>query len=324
MDVLTFGEAMVSLRSESTLALSPLLSRSIAGAESNVAIALARLGHNVQWVGCVGADAGGELILRTLRAESVGLDYVTTFQERQTGMVLFEQRLPDVSRVSYFRQNSAGSALERGHLAAALDRKPRIVHITGVTCALGPGAADAVLYAASVARTAGATVTFDVNYRAKLWSADVARETLRKVAQVSDVVIGSADELALLGDGPSDVGRSAEAAAEAAAELAARLLAQGGREVVVKLGAGGAEVHDVNGSSRVPARRVAIVDSVGAGDAFCAGYISGLLNSLSQQDCLELANTLGAFAVAGKGDWESLPTHSELALLELEAGSTLR
>ncbi|MBT2594041.1 sugar kinase [Arthrobacter sp. ISL-72] len=324
MDVLTFGEAMVSLRSESTLALNPHLGRSIAGAESNVAIALARLGHDVQWVGCVGTDAGGELIRRTLRAESVGLDHVTTCVERQTGMVLFEQRLPDLSRVSYFRQNSAGSALQRDHLTAALNEEPRIVHVTGVTCALGPDAADAVLHAASTAKAAGAVVTFDVNYRAKLWSVDVARETLSKVAQVSDVVIGSVDELALLTAVPSHPGRPPEVAAEAGAEVAALLLAQGTREVVVKLGAGGAQVHHTNGSSHIPARRVAVVDSVGAGDAFCAGYISGLLNSLSTQDCLDLANTLGAFAVASKGDWEGLPTRPELALLNLEAGSTLR
>ena len=313
MDVLTFGETMVALRADRPLAMSPDISATIAGAESNVAIALARLGHSVQWAGRVGDDAGGELIRRTLRAESVGQDNVTTDPRRQTGILIFEQRLPDVTRVGYYRQNSAGSALSSEDLAPALAGSPHILHITGITPALGDAAAEAVLKAASAAQAGGATVTFDVNYRAKLWTREEAASTLRALVPYVDVVIGSPDELDLL------TGRPATSADPAAA-----LLGLGVREVVLKLGAGGATVHSRHGTVHSPARPVAAVDSVGAGDAFTAGYISGLLTGVTLEERLHLANTLGAFAVSSKGDWEGLPTRSELPLLDAAEGTVLR
>ena len=313
MDVLTFGETMVALRADRPLAMSPDISATIAGAESNVAIALARLGHSVQWAGRVGDDAGGELIRRTLRAESVGQDHVTTDPRRQTGILIFEQRLPDVTRVGYYRQNSAGSALSSEDLAPALAGSPHILHITGITPALGDAAAEAVLKAASAAQAGGATVTFDVNYRAKLWTREEAASTLRALVPYVDVVIGSPDELDLL------TGRPATSADPAAA-----LLGLGVREVVLKLGAGGATVHSRHGTVHSPARPVAAVDSVGAGDAFTAGYISGLLTGVTLEERLHLANTLGAFAVSSKGDWEGLPTRSELPLLDAAEGTVLR
>ncbi len=313
MDVLTFGETMIALRADRPLALNPNINATMAGAESNVAIALARLGHDVQWAGRVGDDTGAELIRRTLRAESVGQDYVTTDPHRQTGILIFEQRLPDLTRVGYFRQNSAASALSINDFSAALSRSPRILHITGITPALGTSAADAVLQAAAAAHAAGATVTFDVNYRAKLWSRDEAAATLRALVPFVDVVIGSEDELTLLADDQPDSSTAAKA-----------LINQGIREVVVKLGADGARLHDAGGTVFSPAREVAAVDSVGAGDAFTAGYISGLLTGRTVDERLHLANTLGAFAVATKGDWEGLPTLSELALLNAGNGTALR
>ncbi|MFJ6376109.1 sugar kinase [Pseudarthrobacter oxydans] len=315
MDVLTFGETMIALRAAGPLALNPNISATIAGAESNVAIALARLGHDVQWAGRVGNDTGGELIRRTLRAEAVGQDHLTIDSRRQTGILIFEQRLPDLTNVSYFRQDSAGSALTADHIAPAMAEGPRVLHLTGITCALGPCAADAVQQAAAAAHTAGITVTFDVNYRAKLWNRKDAGEALRKLLPFIDVLIGSPEELTLLmGDGTADDETT----------VASSFIGQGIREVIVKLGAGGARLHTNNGTLHSPARDITAVDSVGAGDAFTAGYISGLLTSRPAEERLRLANVLGAFAVASKGDWEGLPTTSELTLLDAENGAAVR
>jgi 2-dehydro-3-deoxygluconokinase len=314
MDVLTFGETMIALRADRPLAMNPNISATIAGAESNVAIALARLGHDVQWAGRVGDDSGGELIRRTLRAESVGQDHVTTDPGRQTGILIFEQRLPDVTRVGYYRQNSAGSALTIDDLAPALAGNPHILHITGITSALGASAAEAVLKAASAAQGEGATVTLDVNYRAKLWSREEAAAALRALIPFVDVIIGSPDEVGLL----------IEDRAAAPADSASALLSLGVREVVLKLGADGATLHGRHGLVHSPARPATAVDSVGAGDAFTAGYISGLLTGLVAKERLYLANTLGAFAVSSRGDWEGLPTRSELALLDAGNGTALR
>lgn len=314
MDVLTFGETMISLRADRPLALNPNISATIAGAESTVAIGLARLGHSVEWAGRVGDDAGGELIRRTLRAESVGQDHVSIDPHRQTGILIFEQRLPDVTRVGYYRQNSAGSALSSDDLAPALAGRPHILHITGITAALSDSAAEAALKAASAAQADGATVTFDVNYRAKLWSREEAASALHALVPYVDVIIGSPDEVDLLTEG------SPATPADSASEL----LRLGVREVVLKLGAGGAILHGRHGTVHSPARPVTAVDSVGAGDAFTAGYISGLLTGLMAKERLHLANTLGAFAVSSKGDWEGLPTRPELSLLDAADGTVLR
>lgn len=323
MDVLTFGETMIALRACRSLALNPNITATIAGAESNVAIALARLGHSVQWAGRVGDDAGGELIRRTLRAESVQQDYVTTDPDRQTGILIFEQRLPDLTKVSYFRRNSAGSMLSFADVAPALAEVPRILHISGVTCALGLTAADAVQQAAAAAHAAGATVTLDVNYRAKLWSKELARETLRRLLPFVHVVIGSDDELTLLSGAGEEPSAEQPATGDSSA-AALSLITQGVLEVVVKLGADGARFHNAAGSVHSPARTVTAVDSIGAGDAFTAGYISGLLTASTVEERLWLANTLGAFAVASEGDWEGLPTMSELALLDAGNGTAIR
>ena len=316
MDVLTFGETMIALRADRSLTLNPNITATIAGAESNVAIALARLGHNVQWAGRIGDDVGGELIRRTLRAEAVGQDHVTTDPQRQTGILIFEQRLPDVTRVGYFRQNSAASMISFADLSPALSKGARVLHITGITSALSLGAEEAVLQVASAAHTAGATVVLDVNYRAKLWNRELAADTLRRLLPFVDIVIGSPDELTLLSDDGS-AGDDSSVAAKA-------LIKDGVREVVVKLGADGARLFDRSGTIDSPAREVTAVDSIGAGDAFTAGYISGLLTSATAGERLLLANTLGAFAVASKGDWEGLPTPSELELVNAGKGTAIR
>lgn len=316
MDVLTFGETMIALRADRPLTLNPNITATIAGAESNVAIALARLGHNVQWAGRIGDDAGGELIRRTLRAEAVGQDHVTTDPQRQTGILIFEQRLPDLTRVGYFRQNSAASMIGINDLSPALSKGPRILHLTGITSALSLSAEEAVLQAASAAHAAGVAVVFDVNYRSKLWNRALAGDTLRRLLPFVDVVVGSPDELTLLSEDGS--------AGDDSSDAAKALVCSGVREVVVKLGADGARLYDESGTVYCPAREVDAVDSVGAGDAFTAGYISGMLTSRTAEERLFLANTLGAFAVASNGDWEGLPTLSELPLLDAGSGTAVR
>src|SRR5947207_2454753 len=131
-DVLTFGETMVALRGSGPLKLGGSMQVSVAGAESNVAIGLARLGHQVRWAGAVGEDEAGELVLRTLRAEGVDVSAAGRDAEAPTGLILFEPRLPEVTRVHYYRSGSAGSRLKGCAVEAAFTAAPpRILHLTG-------------------------------------------------------------------------------------------------------------------------------------------------------------------------------------------------
>jgi len=313
-DVLTFGEAMVSFRSAGPIALGGLFTGHVAGAESNVAIGLARLGHTVEWAGRVSGDELGELVLRELRAEGVRLGHVTRDPGRPTGVMFLEQRVADVARVVYNRAGSAASALAPTDLEAALAQGPRILHLSGITPALSPSAREATLWAARAAAAAGVTVCLDVNFRSKLWSRPEATQTLARIVAHVDVVIASDDELDLVAGGAHDERTVVEV-----------LHASGVQQVMVKRGAAGATVHTVTGSLDEPARAVRVVDTVGAGDAFSAGVLSGILDGLDPEGCLRRGVLLGGFCVGTQGDWEGLPRRDELTLLDDHpAGSALR
>lgn len=343
-DVLTFGETMVALRGSGPLKLGGAMNVSVAGAESNVAIGLARLGHGVRWAGAVGDDEPGELVLRTLRAEAVDVSAALRDPQAPTGLILFEPRLPEVTRVHYYRTGSAGSRLapdtvERAFAVCA----PRVLHLTGITPSLSPSALAASRRALELARAHRSLICLDVNFRSRLWSAEAAGAVLGSFVPYVDVLIASEDELPLClppdarlaptdpaartvaddaGAMPGGGGSSAVLAE--AAEQAKLLLAQGIDQVVVKLGAGGAVCHTIRGAVHLPARSVRAVDTVGAGDAFVAGYLSGLLDGEDTTACLDRAVTTGAFAVATTGDWEGAPTRAELSLLGSTPGTVIR
>ncbi|GGQ99147.1 sugar kinase [Streptomyces asoensis] len=314
-EVVTFGETMAALRAQGALRLGGSLGLSVAGAESNVAIGLARLGHRVRWAGRVGADELGALVLRTLRAEGVDTAHaVTDDTGRPTGLLLTEPRLGTLTRVSYYRAGSAGSAVRPADVLPALAAGTRVLHLTGITPALGPSAAEAVSAAATAAREAGVTVCLDVNHRSRLWTADRARAALRPLLARTDLLVASEDELPLVLEHPG--ADETDAVHE--------ILAAGVGEVVVKRGARGASVFTADGVTDRAAREVDAVDLVGAGDAFVAGYLSGLLTGADTGARLHRAVTTAAFAVATRGDWEGLPTRDELGLFDQPDGTTIR
>jgi 2-dehydro-3-deoxygluconokinase len=334
VDLLTLGESMVALRSGGPLSAGGSLSMHVAGAESNVAVGVARLGHGVSWAGVVGGDPHGQVIVRQLRSEGIGLHHRED-AARSTGVMFLEQRTADVSRAYYYRSGSAGSTLSIPDVDAALRDGARVLHLTGITAALSPEARRAVEYAAERAAGEGILVSLDVNYRAKLWSRDEARAALAPIVRHATIVIASEDELDLVAS--SIVAAGAEpildpAAAPAAglseaaeALLAKRLLELGVREVVVKRGAAGAGAYTADGQWEVPAVQVTSIDTVGAGDAFTAGYLSALLDGDDVAGRLRRGALAGAFAVSTAGDWEGLPSTAELALLGNHvAGSTQR
>lgn len=306
VDVVTAGETMLALRGSGPLRLGGSLATSIAGAESNVAVGMSRLGHRVAWAGRVGDDESGALVLRTLAAEGVDCGAVARDEDRATGMLIFEQRLPDVTRVEYHRRDSAGSRWSVSDAERALSLHPRLVHVTGITPALSAEARDAAYALVEGAKRQGATVSVDINFRSRLWSAQEAAPHLRRLVEDADIVIASPDELDLVGGDP------------------AALIRAGARDVIVKHGSAGATAYDAERSVTTSAKRVTVVDSIGAGDAFSAGYLSGWLDGLALEERMERAVALGAFAVASRGDWEGLPRRDELDLIDLASGDAVR
>lgn len=318
VDLLTLGESMVSLRSGGPLSAGGVLTMHVAGAESNVAVGVARLGHRVSWAGVLGTDPHGQFILRQLRSEGIGVRHRED-PVNSTGIMFLEQRTADISRAYYHRFGSAGSTLGPADVDRAFSGGARVLHLTGITPALSPEARQAVQYAAERAAGEGILVSLDVNYRSKLWSREDARAALVRIVPHASIVIASDDELDLVAggfDGP-------DAAAEEL--MAKQLLDLGVREVVVKRGASGATAYTAEGRLDVPAVPVTSIDTVGAGDAFTAGYLSALLDGEDVAGRLKRGAVAGAFAVSTAGDWEGLPRAEELSLLDRHvAGSTQR
>ena len=276
----------------------------IAGAEVNVAIGAARLGAPVAFAGKVGDDEFGRLVRSTLRGEDVGVSALLTDSSAPTALMIKEHRLPGVVGVNYYRSRAAGSRLTVGDLPAELIRESGTLHVSGITPALSASARDAVFAAVELAPR----VSFDINYRSRLWAADEARPVLADLASRADILFAGDDEAELL-TGSSDP---------------AALAALGPSEVVVKRGALGCVALCLGEPLTCAARSVRAIDSVGAGDAFAAGYLAERLAGRTPAESLRTAVTTGAFAVTQHGDWEGLPRRSELSLLDQEDGTVLR
>ncbi|MFI1658201.1 sugar kinase [Streptomyces sp. NPDC020472] len=303
--LVTLGESMAVVAAS---APGPLLpgkpaNLSFAGAEATVAIGVSRLGHSASWIGRVGADAAGTMIVRGLRAEGVDVSRVHVEPTLPTGLMLRERRTADHTRSAYYRRGLAGSRLAPEDIDEQLVSSARLLHITGITPALGPTARDAVRRAVDIARQAGVTVSLDVNYRALLWSRDEAADELDFLVRQADLVFAGPEEARLLVD---------EAPPEKTAQA---LTALGPQQAVVKLGAEGALAAIDGVVLAQPPVPVTVVDPIGAGDAFVAGYLAACLDGASPAERLLTAATCGSFAVSVQGDWEGLPRREELALL---------
>ncbi len=271
---------------------------SIGGAESNVAIGLSRLGIPASWVSLLGDDEPGELVLHRVRAEGVDASAVRRVPDRATGLYLREE-VAGALRVHYYRQGSAASTLAPGAFDASVLDGAAFLHLTGITGALSPEAAEFLVWAATTARAGGVQVSYDVNYRSKLWSPAAARAATEALLPHVDVLlVGDEEAEALWGwDGDASLERLADA---------------GPREVVVKLGARGCAAAVDGERLTSPGFAVRQVDPIGAGDAFAAGYLAATLWEEDPAERLRTANAMGAFCVQNLGDYEGLPSRREL------------
>jgi 2-dehydro-3-deoxygluconokinase len=302
-EVITLGETMVMFSPEQSgpLRYVPRFQKRIAGSESNVAIGLVRLGHDSGWISRVGADEFGEFLIREIRGEGVDVSEARFDPEAPTGIMFKEVREGRETRVTYYRQGSAASRLSPTDLNPEYFRGARVLHLTGITPALSASCLDAVEAAVALARNHGLTVSFDPNLRWKLWSRDRAKAVLTRLLTVVDIVLSGMDEAEFL-LGP--------AGPEA---LLDGFLQHGATMVALKLGAKGAWVASARERHWIEAFEVErVIDPIGAGDAFAAGFLAGMLEGKPLAECGRLANAMGALAVTTAGDFEGLPVRREL------------
>jgi len=306
LDVVTLGESMVLLLAEQSgpMREATTFRRHIAGAESNVASGLCRLGQTAGWFSRLGDDEFGRAVAFRVRGEGVDISHVVYDPHAPTGLVVRERREAGPIDQVYYRRGSAASRMSPSDLDADYLTDARFLHLTGITPALSASCRETVFAAAEIAHAAGVRVVLDPNYRSKLWDRDAARSVMRDLAARCDLLLPGMDEAELL-TGESDPEMSAR-----------QLAALGPAMVVVKLGPEGALALVGDTSVRVPGTPLErIVDPVGAGDAFAAGFLSGLLRGFATDAALRLANRCGALAMLSPGDMEALPRWEEVASL---------
>lgn len=315
MDVVTIGESMVLLEPEDgeSLEQATRLRKHVAGAESNVAIAMARLGHVVCWMSKVGADGFGRYVVKTIRGEGVDVSRVIVDNRRSTGVFFKEYSSIYGTNVQYYRAHSAASEMFKAEVDSSILQSARMLHVTGITPALSQVNRDTIMDLLEEARRCGTFVSFDPNFRKKLWGVHEALPTLAAMANYADVALPGMEEGQLLTNQ-----RTPEGVAE-------WFLDKGSKAVVVKLGPEGAFFQTEDDKGYVKGFAVAMVDEIGAGDAFAAGFLSGLLDALDIREAVRRACALGAIAVCGRGDYETLPNRDELAaFMAQEASITKR
>lgn len=300
--LVTFGETLALLGADDVGALRPgrSFSLSFGGSESNVAIGVARLGEEATWMGMVGDDTLGDLVLRELRAEGVTV-HASRHPTAATSVMLKERPVGATTRVHYYRAGGAGSQLSLDDIDLDAVRRSAVLHVTGITAALSERMAELTAMVMDIARSAGTIISLDLNYRAKLWDVDQARAAYARLLPKTDLVFAGASEAAIA------VGRYGDAFATARA-----LAEQGPTGVVVTLGSRGAVAIIDGHEHTAPGVPVRAVDTVGAGDGFVAGYLAELLRGAEPAERLALGNAVGAYVCQIPGDWEGLPFRQQL------------
>ena len=305
-DVITFGEAMLLLVADRSgpLEQAEAFYKRTAGAETNVAVGLARLGLKVGWGSRLGTDSMGRYLLAAMRHEGIDCSHVVCDPSQTTGFQ-FKSKVLDGSdpEVEYHRQDSAASHMCVDDIDEAWLLSARHLHATGVFAAIAASTLPTVRKTMDLMRAAGRSVSFDPNLRPTLWASPrLMRKSINDLATRADWVLPGLEEGRFL-------------TGEASAEGIARFYRQcGARLVVVKLGAQGAWFDsDTAGTGHVPGFPVAeVVDTVGAGDGFAVGVISALLDGRGVPEAVRRGAWIGARAVQVLGDSEGLPTRAEL------------
>lgn len=293
-DVVTLGEAMIrlSVSAGDRLEDATRLDLHVAGAEANTAIALAQIGRSVAWVSSLPDNPLGRRVARELRAAGTDVSHVRWVPDARIGVYFVELATPPRAvSVVYDRADSATAGMDAGDFPLDLLDSAKVVHLTGITPALSMGCRRLALEVADRARAGSCLLTIDINYRAKLWSPDVARDCLAEMAAAADLVVATREDA-------RDVFDITGEPREVVTELRKAL---GVRTVVVTVGDQGSVWGSETGSGVVEAIPTQIVDRLGAGDAFMAGVIDGLLDD-DLEGGMRTGTALASMALGSHGD----------------------
>jgi len=301
-ELITLGETMAVMAPTETGPLRYVSNYRLrmAGAESNVAIGMSKLGHSAGWISCLGEDELGCFVQNAIRAEGVDTTRVRFDAEHRTGLML-KQLSAGETAVYYYRENSAASHLSPSDLDAAYLQTATILHLTGITPVLSQSCLETVVAAANFAKERRILLSFDPNIRRKLWKNTDYAPLMRQLLFACDIALLGKDEAELL-LGVSDPRM-----------IVSVLRAHGIRWIALKDGAQGAWVADGEQMLHIPPYPCRVADPIGAGDGFNAGFLSGILEHRDLRTCGQMGAVCGAMATETVGDIEGYPSRQQLA-----------
>jgi 2-dehydro-3-deoxygluconokinase len=279
-----------------------LFKKWVGGAEDNFAIALARLRFKCGWFSRLGNDEFGREIYRTIRGEGIDVSRVIFDSHAQTGVFFVERRANGEFQCYFYRQLSATSRIAPSDIDPDYIKQAKIVYLTGITPVISESARKATEKMRQLALRNKQTLVFDPNLRLKLCDIATARSILIPMMQESSYVLPGEQELKLLMDCQE---------LPAAIKKAHRL---GIDKLVIKVGARGA-ILACRGRKTKRISGFAVerpTSSMGAGDAFAAGFVAGLLKEQELSECVRWGNALGAFCLMASGPYQALPDFEEL------------
>lgn len=305
-EIITIGETMAALTPKSTGYLHYIrdYEMRIAGAESNLAIGICKLGHSASWISSLGKDELGYFVNNSIRAEGVDTQYVCFDKEHRTG-VMFKQILHGKeTSVFYYRENSAASFMKPDYLQPEMFTGGKILHLTGITPVLSDSCEKLTERAVFMGMEAGLKISFDPNIRRRLWKEKDYTETMRRIIDSTAILMLGLEEAETLYHTTDK---------ERIAEIFFRQ--KNAEYIAIKDGGNGAYVADREQGYAIPPYPCRPIDPIGAGDAFNAGFLCGLLEGRPVQEAGEMAAVAGALATESYGDIEGYPTYDSMKLI---------
>ena len=294
VDIVAYGEPMVEFN-QTGEGSGRLYLQGFGGDTSNFAIAAARQGARVAYLGALGDDPYGRMLRDLWTREGVDHAAVATDPQAYTA-IYFVTHDAAGHHFHFFRSGSAASRLSPATLPLEPVRAARVFHLSGISLAISASACDAGLAAMEAARAAGVRVSFDTNLRLKLWPAARARAVMTEAMRRCDICLPSYDDVvALTGITDSD-------------ELVDLCLQLGAKEVALKLGEQGALVADAAQRHRVPAHPCTPVDATGAGDTFGGAFVARRVAGDDLLTAARYASAAAALSTEGYGAVDPIPT----------------
>lgn len=285
----------------------PLYLQGHGGDTSNAAIAAARNGAGVGYITAIGRDAPGDSFMELWAREGVDTATVARTDAAPTGLYIVSHG-EDGHRFTYYRAGSAASRVTPADVPEAAIRAARMLHVSGVSQAISPGACDAVFHAIEVAKAAGVGVSYDTNLRLALWPRARAAAVIHAGVALADVALPSLDDVRVL---------TGLEEPDAIADFYLRL---GCPLVLLKMGAEGVIVATPGRRERVGGFKVQAVDATGAGDTFAGSFLARHLAGDDPFTAARYANAAAALSTTGYGAVAPIPRPDAVRALMREAG----